>query len=156
MIRRRFVVVTAVVAVLAVGLTFGLARPRYVNAAPDQATSLAAMLKPGGITFEPLTQDELRTLAGTSTAPEDAAVARAVGQFEAKDQPILYRGRVSVADVQPPIVDRAMYVVQLTGQTLSPLGPFRTGPVPDTMLHHELIVFVDATTGAYIMAVTGR
>jgi hypothetical protein len=49
-------------------------------------------------------------------------------------------------------VDRLAYAVQVTGLELYPMG----GPTSPERVHDELIVFIDARTGAEIMATTFR
>ena len=148
---RRFLPVIAAAA-MAIGVAIVSSRPSIVGAADTRFGSLQTFLASGGITIAPVTSAD-DTLFAAGIAP-DVAIGSAVGKFGKGDAPTLYQARITVDNLEPPLIQKPMYIVQMTGLALPPLGTH--GPVSDTELHHELIVFVDPGSGDAVYAVTGR
>jgi len=130
------------------------APPSFVGASEGQFAALRDALLPGGITIESLPPDQATAmLSGPVTAQVAADVA--VREFGKVDPPVVFLALVTVSDLQPAIKGAPMYIVQLTGMNLPPLGKY-PGAATDEDIHKELIVFVDPVTGEDVISVTAR
>lgn len=133
--------------------------PEFIHASDAQFAALRDALLPGGIMLASLAPDEAAAMLG-GPVTEKAAADEAVREYGKVDPPMVFEALVTVHDLQPPINRVPMYVIQLTGMNLPPLGggPLNGGggAIPDGLIHHELIVFVDAATGEEVFSVTGR
>lgn len=154
---QRWLLFAAIPGVLAI-LAIAVGRPVFVTASATQFDILRDVMARGGVELEPLTPNELTAvLAGPVTA--EAAVAEAVGQFGKVDPPVVLVALITVKDLEPRIDRTPMYVVQLGGMNLPPAGggPIPKGNLdPESLIHRELVVFVDAVTGKYVLSVTAR
>lgn len=141
-----------VLAGVALGLAAVLFWPRgFVSATADQYETLIDALGQHGTMLERVPEGtkegELGFIATTAEAVDAAASSNARA-----DTPVVYKGFLTMADQEPRIDRRPVYVVQLTGLTLPPFG----GTQDPDRIHHELIVFVDASTGLELLSQTVR
>lgn len=136
-------------------LGFVLLRPpAYVTAASSEFDDVASALAEHGTVLKALPsgttlESVVETLIDASTAVDVAVKA-----FGKLDTPVVFEGLLSLTDHAPIVKDRPVYAVQLTGLSLPPLGG--RGPHTEETMHHEMIVFVDATSGEFLVATTVR
>jgi len=116
---------------------------------------LTAELSTAGITFEALDNSSFAT-ASARQVSDASAVSVATNQFGTDgNAPVLYKGRVTSTGAG--IQNSPMFVVELAGRTLHSHGS-RYGPngspivQNDTVLHEQLLVFIDAATGTLVFA----
>lgn len=99
---------------------------------------------------------------GLIPVAEAVEVARA--NFVVAADPKVYLATLTVRDAHVgdettplAIENRLVYVVQLSGLDLRPLGGRDGAPrSPTSANHHELVVFVDASSGEFLVATTVR
>lgn len=154
---RRWGLASAVIGVAVIAVVVA-SRPSYVTASPTEFSALQEVLRTGGVLIEQATADNVKAQAPTLVAA-DQAVAEAVREYGKVDEPIVSLALVSADGMEPRVDHKPMYVVQLGGLNLPPMGggPYpSTGATAETTIHHELVVFVDAVTGAYVFTVTAR
>lgn len=141
-----------VLAVVALGLAAVLFWPRgFVSATPDQYGALIDALGQHGTQLERIPEKTKDGELGFITTQAEAVDA-ALSSYPKEDTPVVYRALLTIADLEPLIDRRPVYVVQLTGLTLPPFG----GTPDPERIHHELNVFIDAATGIEILAQSVR
>lgn len=141
------------VAVVGTVTVIGVARPSgYVTASVPQFESMATELAADGVVLSALAPGETMKSALPASVDHRVAVEAAVAAYGKVAQPVVFEGRLTMGDQEPPIDQTPVYAIQLTGLSLAPFG----GPASDENLHHELVVFVDARDGKVLLAITVR
>jgi len=141
-----------------VGLTLvvvGASNPRTASAAPAELTTVLA---DAGFHLGP--PPAARAAATESSLNSAIDVARA--QFGPDGDAAAIPGTLTVDDYRVggekaalTVVARPVIAVQITGLNLPPMGAYGSKADPKRN-HRELVVFVDSTTGEYLMATTVR
>jgi hypothetical protein len=125
---------------------------RVGTPSPSDAASLAAALAEHDITMAPVDATDEALI----TPDQALGVARETYTLGTPTVSLarLTVGGYHVGDPTTPLVieDRLVYAVQLAGLDLRPFG----GDVSTATTHHEVVVFVDATTGEMLQATTVR
>ncbi len=131
-----------------------LRSPAYVAASPLEFDQMAAALAYHGTELTALSAGRTIPSLVPSAVSATVAVDLAVATFGKANTPVVFEGLLTLQDHSPSVDERLVYAVQLTGLNLPPFGG--RGPVTDAMMHHEMIVFIDAESGAYLLASTVR
>lgn len=149
--RPKFLLLGFVVGAAMLVATF--ARPAgYVTASALQFDSMVTALQGHGVVLASLPPGQSMESAGFKPVGAGPAVDVAVAAYGKAAQPIVFEGTLTMADQEPSIDGRLVYAVQLTGLSLPPFG----GNATQTDIHGELVVFVDATSGKQLLAITVR
>ena len=153
--RRRPLVAALLIAPLVAAIVSTMPRG-YVSATEDQYQALIDAFASHGTTIERLPPGQSMVEALPAVTSQ-VAVDSAVREYGRADVPIVYEAFLTIPDHVPRLERRPVYAVQLTGLRLPPMGGNESGaPIPESRIHHELIIFVDATTGEWIVAQTVR
>jgi hypothetical protein len=131
----------------------GARQPEAVSAAPEgMTTALAA----AGFHLSSL---DASAAAALTESDLKAAIDSAHSQFGSAGAALAVAGTLTVdgyhvGDEKTALAvnQRAVIAVQITGLDLAPMG----GQATAERMHHELVVFVDADTGEYLLATTVR
>jgi len=149
--RQKTLIVGLGAAVAILAITF--ARPSgFVTASPSQFEALTAALAPHGMVLTGLALGQTMETAVPGPVGGSRAMEVAVATYGKVAQPIVYEGRLTMPDQDPPIQSVPVYAIQLGGLNLAPFG----GPASEANLHRELVVFVDAASGRVLVAITVR
>jgi hypothetical protein len=133
----------------------GASHPRTASAAPEEMTTA---LESAGFHLAP----PQASRAAVADSELNSAIDVARAQFGPAGEATAIPGTLTVdndrvgGEKAPlTVVDRPVIAVQITGLDLPPMGSHGSEADPKRN-HHELVVFVDATTGEYLMATTVR
>lgn len=153
-LRLALAVAAVVVAVTTAAFLWRPAGTVAVEPVPDGFVEALAV---HGYRFDPA-PDPAAAARAAGLSPS-AAVEAALGEFgEAREgTPHVYLGTLTVDDLRTAggarqIEDRAVFAVRFTGLRLPPVGM----PATDDTLHEELVVFLDASSGEWLVATTVR
>jgi hypothetical protein len=142
----------AVAVLVAVTIVFVLlARPPAVTTATtDQVRELVSAIAPHGLRLDPIAEPEGLIAYVASPVGRERAASAAVASYGPGRPPVVYEGILTWQDFEPSIVDRPVYVVQLTGLSIPAFGP------ATDRAHTERLVVVDAATGQELGAISVR
>lgn len=119
----------------------------------------ASALAPHGQLFTPAADPAVASrMAGVSAEVALRIAKEQVGSVRAGEAHV-YIGSLTVENLRqggddtPRLIeDRLVYAVQITGLGLPPLGM----PADSSTRHSELVIFIDATSGEFLLATTVR
>lgn len=130
-----------------------IARPSgYATATTLQFEAMANALAAQGVVLAPLPVGQTLKSAVPASLTAGGAADLAVATYGKVAQPVVFEGRLTMVDQDPPIQALPTYAIQLTGLNLPPFGG--KGTVDNQ--HQELVVFVDAVSGKVLLAITVR
>lgn len=153
---RRRPIVAALLIVGALAVLVVASPKSYSAATEDQYQQLINSLGAHGTIVERLTPGETLVTTGAAV-PAQVAVDSAVREYGKARTPVVYEAYLTMPGYEPAIERRPVYVVQLTGLRLPPMGGNKAGENPDeSRIHQELVVFIDASSGDLLLAQTVR
>lgn len=144
------------VGALLIGLRQSVSTAVAVESTPP---GFASALAPHGQLFTPAADPAVASrMAGVSAEVALRIAKEQVGSARAGEAHV-YIGTLTVENLRQAgddtprlIEDRLVYAVQITGLRLPPLGM----PADSAPMHGELVLFIDATSGEFLLATTVR